>query len=149
MESVYGDRNHETRGERKDKLKDFIKRTIEKRRFLLSPLFLLERTQAILHEMNDIFENGELPSLPVFIDSPLATKVTEIYKKYAMDDFNEEVKAEIRGGDDAFDFPTPKIYRENGGFNRYRKNTKSQDYYCRLRNVSRRENCSTRKESFV
>ena len=59
--------------------------------------------------MNDIFENGELPSLPVFIDSPLATKVTEIYKKYAMDDFNEEVKAEIRGGDDAFDFPRLKF----------------------------------------
>ena len=109
MESVYGDRNHETRGERKDKLKDFIKRTIEKKAILIIPAFSLERTQAILHEMNDIFENGELPSLPVFIDSPLATKVTEIYKKYAMDDFNEEVKAEIRGGDDAFDFPRLKF----------------------------------------
>ena len=59
--------------------------------------------------MNDIFENGELPSLPVFIDSPLAVKVTEVYKKYAMDDFNEEVKAEIKAGDDVFNFPRLKF----------------------------------------
>lgn len=109
MESVYGNRNHETRSERKIKLKDFIKRTIEKKAILIIPAFSLERTQAILHEMNDIFENGDADNLPVFIDSPLASKVTEIYKKYATDDFNDEVKAEIRAGDDVFDFPRLKF----------------------------------------
>lgn len=109
MESVYGNRNHETRGERKNKLKDFIKRTIEEKAILIIPAFSLERTQAILHEMNDIFENGDVANLPVFIDSPLASKVTEVYKKYADADFNDTVKAEMATGDDVFNFPRLKF----------------------------------------
>ena len=100
--------------------------------------------------MNDIFENGELPSLPVFIDSPLAVKVTEVYKKYAMDDFNESiVKAEIKAGDDVFNFPRLKFTVRGGGLQLVSEERRAENYYCRLRNVSRRENCSTRKESFV
>src|SRR3989344_5468365 len=109
MESVYGDRNHESREERKGKLKDTIKKTLEKKATLIIPAFSLERTQAILHEMNDIFENGDVANLPVFIDSPLAFKVTEVYKKYADDDFNAAVKAEMAAGDDVFDFPRLKF----------------------------------------
>lgn len=109
MESVYGDRNHESREERKEKLKDFIRKTLEKKATLIIPAFSLERTQAILHEMNDIFENGDVASLPVFIDSPLAAKVTEVYRKYALDDFNETVKDEIKAGDDVFNFPRLKF----------------------------------------
>ena len=109
MESVYGDRNHESREERKGKLKDSIKKTLEKKATLIIPAFSLERTQAILHEMNDIFENGDVANLPVFIDSPLASKVTEVYKKYAHDDFNDIVKAEMAAGDDVFDFPRLKF----------------------------------------
>lgn len=109
MESVYGDRNHESKEERKEKLKDFIRKTLEKKATLIIPAFSLERTQAILHEMNDIFERDSAASVPVFIDSPLASKVTEVYKKYAMDDFNETVKTEIKAGDDVFNFPRLKF----------------------------------------
>lgn len=109
MESVYGDRNHESKEERKEKLKYLIQKTLEKKAILIIPAFSLERTQAILHEMNDIFENGGVASLPVFIDSPLASKVTEVYKKYAMADFNETVKDEIKAGDDVFNFPRLKF----------------------------------------
>lgn len=109
MESVYGDRNHETKKERKEMLKNFIQMTLERKATLIIPAFSLERTQAILHEMNDIFENGDVASLPVFIDSPLASKVTEVYKKYANDDFNEAVKAEMAEGDDVFNFPRLKF----------------------------------------
>lgn len=109
MESVYGDRNHEQKNERQDKLKNIIKKTLEKKATLIIPAFSLERTQAILHEMNDIFENGDVASLPVFIDSPLASKVTEVYKKYASSDFNDAVKSEMAAGDDIFDFPRLKF----------------------------------------
>lgn len=109
MESVYGDRNHESRGERKGKLKDIIKKTLEKKATLIIPAFSLERTQVILHEMNDIFENGDVASLPVFIDSPLASKVTEVYKRYATADFNDAIKAEMAAGDDVFNFPRLKF----------------------------------------
>ena len=109
MESVYGDRNHEQKDERRGKLKNIIKKTLEKKATLIIPAFSLERTQAILHEMNDIFENGDVANLPVFIDSPLASKVTEVYKKYADADFNDNVKAEMAAGDDVFDFPRLKF----------------------------------------
>lgn len=109
MESVYGDRNHEQKDERRGKLKNIIKKTLEKKATLIIPAFSLERTQAILHEMNDIFENGDVASLPVFIDSPLASKVTEVYKKYADADFNDTVKAEMAAGDDVFNFPRLKF----------------------------------------
>lgn len=105
MESVYGDRNHERKNERHDRLKNIIKNTLDKKATLIIPAFSLERTQAILHEMNDIFENDTIANLPVFIDSPLAFRVTEVYKKYAVNDFNDTVKNEIRAGDDVFDFP--------------------------------------------
>lgn len=109
MESVYGDRNHESREERKGKLKDVIKKTLDKKATLIIPAFSLERTQAILYEMNDIFENGDVASLPVFIDSPLASKVTEVYKKYSSLDFKDSVKSEIAEGDDVFNFPRLKF----------------------------------------
>lgn len=109
MESVYGDRNHESKEERKGKLKDFIRKTFEKKATLIIPAFSLERTQVILYEMNDIFENGDIPSLPVFIDSPLAFKVTEIYKKYSSADFKDSVRSEISKGDDVFNFPRLKF----------------------------------------
>ena len=87
--------------------------------------------------------------MPVFIDSPLATKVTEIYKKYAMDDFNEELKAEIRGGDGSFDFPRLKFtvrMEDSIGI----ENFKFEIIIAGSGNVLRQENCSTRKkESFV
>lgn len=109
MESVYGDRNHEQKDKRQDRLKNIIKNTLDKKAVLIIPAFSLERTQAILHEMNDIFENGDVANLPVFIDSPLASKVTEVYKKYAIADFNDTVKTKINAGDDVFDFPRLKF----------------------------------------
>lgn len=104
MESVYGDRNHESREERREKLKIAIKTGIEKGGNIIIPTFSIERTQVILYELNNMIEDGEISRVPVYLDSPLAIKVTEIYKKYA-DDFKKEVKEEIKNGDNIFDFP--------------------------------------------
>lgn len=104
MESVYGDRNHEGRDERIDKLEKIINDTIAKNGALVIPAFSLERTQMILYEINNLIEEKKIREIPVFVDSPLATKVTEIYKRHS-DLFNNSVRAEIKGGDDIFDFP--------------------------------------------
>ncbi len=108
MESVYGDRNHESKDERKAKLKDAIEETIRTNSVLIIPAFSLERTQNILYEMNDFFENDGLKNIPVFVDSPLATKITNVYKKYS-GSLKESVRNEISGGDDVFDFPKLKF----------------------------------------
>lgn len=104
MESVYGDRNHESKEMREEKLKEIIKSTIQKGGTLVIPAFSLERTQVILYEINKLVENKQIPKVPVFMDSPLASKVTDIYKNSTLL-FNEKVQQEIRNGDDIFDFP--------------------------------------------
>ena len=108
MESVYGDRNHESVEERKRKFVNIVKGTIEKGGTSVIPAFSLERTQTILYELDNLIEGGEIKSVPVFLDSPLAIKVTEIYEKVASSYYNSEVKKELAGGDDIFDFPRLK-----------------------------------------
>ena len=107
MESVYGDRNHEGKPERKEKLKETINKVIARKGTLLIPVFSLEKTQVLLHEMNDLIEGGEVPSVPVFFDSPLGIRLTEVYAKQ-FQNFNEKVQERIKGGDDIFDFPKLK-----------------------------------------
>ena len=107
MESVYGDKNHEPKDERREKLKKIIKETIEDKKLLIIPAFSVERTQILLYEMNGFFENHELSQIPVFLDSPLAIKITKIYQKYS-DYLNKTVQKEIKEGDDVFNFPRLK-----------------------------------------
>ena len=108
MESVYGDRNHESKNERRSKLKAVIEETIQTKATLIIPAFSLERTQNILYEMNDFFETGGVKNIPVFVDSPLATKITKVYKKYS-NSLKESVRNQISSGDDIFDFPKLKF----------------------------------------
>jgi metallo-beta-lactamase family protein len=108
MESVYGDRNHESKSERREKLKRAILGGIKRDGAIIIPAFSIERTQVLLYELNNMIEDGEIPKVPVFLDSPLAEKVTDIYKKYKAD-FKESIRKEIKEGDDIFDFPGLKI----------------------------------------
>lgn len=108
MESVYGDRNHEGKETRREKLKEIIKKVIKKKGTLLIPTFSVEKTQIILFELNSLIESGEVESIPVFLDSPLAIKATEVYKRYPQY-FNKESKDTINSGDDIFNFPKLKL----------------------------------------
>ena len=104
MESVYGDRSHEEVKERTDLLRMYIEDTIHKGGTLIIPAFSLERTQGMLFEINNLFENEGLQPIPVFLDSPLAISVTEIYRGYTSY-LKEDVQTQIREGDDIFNFP--------------------------------------------
>ena len=104
MESVYGDRNHEEREERVNKLKEAILETIAKKGTLLIPSFALERTQLVLFILNELIESGEVPRIPVFLDSPLAIDVTQVFKKYPHL-FNQRVQDMLRSDPDVFSFP--------------------------------------------
>ncbi|MEZ4200255.1 MAG: MBL fold metallo-hydrolase [Candidatus Paceibacterota bacterium] len=104
MESVYGDRVHEQVKERTELLKGYIEDTQRKQGTLIIPAFSLERTQAMLLEINNLVESGEIDPIPTFLDSPLAIKVTEIYRSYPQY-LREEVRQQIKDGDDIFDFP--------------------------------------------
>lgn len=104
IESTYGDREHEPTAERSDKLKAFIKKIINRGGTLLIPAFALERTQQLLLELNDLVEHKEIPPIPVYLDSPLAIKLTTVYQKYK-ESFRPEIREQIANGDDIFNFP--------------------------------------------
>lgn len=108
MESVYGDRNHEDRKDRLHKLQTAIEDTIERNGILLIPSFSLEKTQEVLYEMNKLFEDGVVRSIPVYLDSPLATKLLPIYKKY-IKDYNKEATDRRLHGDDILNFKSLHI----------------------------------------
>lgn len=103
IESTYGDRNHELKEHRKDILENVIEDTITKGGTLMIPAFALERTQELLYELNELVENSRIPNVPVFVDSPLAIKSLEIYKKYP-EYYNKEATYLIESGDDLFKF---------------------------------------------
>jgi metallo-beta-lactamase family protein len=103
MESVYGNRTHEEVKERTELLEHYIKDTQSRGSTLIIPAFSLERTQGMLLEINNLVESGRIKPLPVFLDSPLAIEVTEVYRKYT-EYLKKEVQEQIKGGDDIFDF---------------------------------------------
>lgn len=103
MESVYGDRTHEGRDVRAHRLEDVIEDTVKMRGTLMIPAFSVEKTQELLFEMNEMVEHGRIPSVPIYLDSPLAIKVTRVYGRFK-NYFNKEVRDIIASGDDIFTF---------------------------------------------
>lgn len=104
VESAYGDRIHENRSRRKEILEDVIEETVKDGGTIIVPTFSLERTQELLYELNELFIHGNIPKVPVFLDSPLAIKLTSVYRKY-VEFFNEKVRDEIASGERIFNFP--------------------------------------------
>lgn len=103
IESVYGDRNHESKEDRDEKFEKVVRDAIGRGGALLIPAFSLERTQVLLYKLNNLFEEKKLPSVPVFLDSPLAIRLTAIYERVSSL-FSQEARAEIESGDDIFEF---------------------------------------------
>ncbi len=107
MESVYGDRVHEPIAESVDMLRSVVEDTRRSGGVLLIPAFSLERTQIILSNLDQMFSKGGKP-MPVFLDSPLAAKVTAVYEQYP-EFLREDIRARMQKGDDPFSFPTLRV----------------------------------------
>jgi metallo-beta-lactamase family protein len=105
MESVYGDRLHPPAAERIATLRDTLKRAIERGGTILIPAFSLERTQLMLYELSNFFADSSLPKIPVFLDSPLAIKVTAVYEKWGPTYFKPETEDEMKREGSIFEFP--------------------------------------------
>jgi metallo-beta-lactamase family protein len=104
LESTYGDRNHEPAATCQEVVENAIEDTVARCGVLMIPSFAMERTQQLLYHLNNLAENHRIPRLPIFIDSPLAIKITEVYKKYPQY-YNKEAIFNIDSGDDIFKFP--------------------------------------------
>jgi len=82
MESTYGDRRHEPPSAAKEALRSCAAATFERGGKLLVPSFALGRTQEVVYRLNQLWEAGELPEMDVFVDSPLAIDVTEVFARH-------------------------------------------------------------------
>ena len=115
VESTYGNRHHTLKKE-KDKLERFItiiSDTIAKGGNVVIPSFAVGRTQEIIYDLNkymDVFGDvvDKILNVPVYVDSPLATSATQIFREN-LDCFDEEAKEYIANGDNPLDFPTLKF----------------------------------------
>ncbi len=107
MDSVYGDRNHESKDEREAHFEGIVKQAIAQKGVLVIPCFSLERTQDVLYELNELVEGKKIPSVPIFLDSPLAIRLTAIYE-HINGLYKDSVERDIKGGDDIFNFPKLK-----------------------------------------
>ena len=104
MESVYGDRNHEDRKDRQKFLAEAIQDNYKRKGTLVIPTFSLERSQELLFELDGMVTNDRIPVMPIFFDSPLAIRLTEVFKQYRSY-FNEAAQKMISPGKYLFDFP--------------------------------------------
>ncbi len=113
MESTYGGRYHESPVDRRSKLRTVIKQTLEQKGVLLIPAFALERTQELLYELSGLSDDGLLPHVPVFLDSPMAIAATEVYES-SIRYFNHEAQVASKIGNSIFSFPGLKITESVG-----------------------------------
>jgi metallo-beta-lactamase family protein len=103
-ESTYGGRTHEPISETREHLGEIVRETSARGGKLIIPSFALERSQEVLYDLHILFHEKKIPSIPVFVDSPLATKFTKIFAK------NKEVFDEhaqeyfLNNGKDPFSF---------------------------------------------
>ncbi len=126
MESVYGDRLHPDTAGRVGRLRDTLARAIARGGTILMPAFSMERTQLMLYEISNFIDAREIPSIPVFLDSPLAIRVTDVYRRYGPEYFKPETQDEIKREGDIFDFPFLKktLSREESNAIRHTPNPK-------------------------
>ncbi|WP_372793989.1 MBL fold metallo-hydrolase RNA specificity domain-containing protein [Pontiella sp.] len=110
IESTYGDRVHGEVADIPGELERVINETVEAGGNIIIPSFALERTQELLYHLNGLVNEERIPLLPVFVDSPMAIKITDVFKKH-QDLYDEETMAQIRAGDKPCDFPRLEMTR--------------------------------------
>ena len=112
MEATYGDRVHDDIAQRTEELINIILKTTKRGGSVIIPSFAVGRTQELIYELNKYYDShldkigtreNELKKIPVYIDSPLATKATEIFKRNA-NVFDSEARNYIMSGDNPLEF---------------------------------------------
>ncbi|MES2007233.1 MAG: MBL fold metallo-hydrolase [Patescibacteria group bacterium] len=104
MESVYGDRDRKNDEGHVEQLRAAIENVSNTKGTLLIPAFSTERTQDIIFEIRGLMTEHKVPSMPVYIDSPLAEKITEAYISYPQY-FSAEMQKRVENGEKIFSFP--------------------------------------------
>jgi metallo-beta-lactamase family protein len=110
IESTYGDRTHEEHEsiDIQKQLRDCINKTVSAGGNIIVPSFALERSQEMLYHLNELFLRKEIPPVIVFLDSPMAIRITEVFKHHA-ELFDKEMMQRLRQGNSFFNFENLRI----------------------------------------
>ena len=111
MESTYGDRLHKDLETVKGKLADAVRRAASRGGKIIAPAFAVGRTQQLVLLLHELIEEKQIPSIPIFVDSPLAVDVTEVFRRHVYL-FDEETSRFLRNGEDPFGFRLLRYVRE-------------------------------------
>jgi metallo-beta-lactamase family protein len=104
MESTYGDKGHRSPEMAYQELREITKKTIERGGKIIIPAFAVGRTQELAVYLHQMIQNGEIPSVPIFVDSPLAINASQIFNEHP-ECMDAETLADIRTrGHAALDF---------------------------------------------
>ncbi|TAL06798.1 MAG: MBL fold metallo-hydrolase [Chloroflexota bacterium] len=104
IESTYGGREHEPAAEALRTLAEAVREVDRSAGVLLIPSFAIGRTQEIVWELDRLIDAGQIPLLPLYLDSPMASKASAIYRSHP-DLYDDETAALLRSGDTPLDYP--------------------------------------------
>ncbi|MBN2538395.1 MBL fold metallo-hydrolase, partial [candidate division WOR-3 bacterium] len=104
MEATYGNRSHGDYEQVDTRLAEIVNRVVARGGRIVIPAFAVERSQEIVYTLNRLRQDGRIPALPVFVDSPLASKVTEVFRQNPQY-YDEEAQELLNGHKQLFDFP--------------------------------------------
>jgi metallo-beta-lactamase family protein len=82
MESTYGDKSHADPTAAFDEFREVVKRTVNRGGKLIIPAFAVGRTQEIVYHLNTMMQNGDVPGIPVYVDSPLAVNASDVFRRH-------------------------------------------------------------------
>jgi len=102
LESTYGGRFHSPIEEAKTKLREAINETAQRKGKILIPSFTLERTQEVIYFLDELLKVRSIPPIPIYVDSPLATDITEVFQNH-LDYMDIKIRREIRRGNNPFE----------------------------------------------
>ncbi len=108
VESTYGGREHEPHEEAIRVLAETVRLVDESDGVLLMPSFAIGRTQEIVWELDRLIERGEIPMLPLYLDSPMASKASDVYRHHS-EYFDEETRILLRDDATPLDYPDQHI----------------------------------------
>jgi Cft2 family RNA processing exonuclease len=104
VESTYGGREHEPEDEAIRILSETVRLVHDAGGVLLVPSFAIGRTQEIVYQLDRLLEAGRIPEMPLFLDSPMASKASDIYRRHA-DYFDEDTRRLLESGNPPLDYP--------------------------------------------
>ncbi len=110
IESTYGDRIHRPIESIQDRLTDVVNSTCTKGGCVVVPSFAVERAQELLYRLHQLVSEKRIPRVPVFLDSPMAARVTEVFRRHP-ELFDDATRAFLVRGEHPCDFPGMRVCR--------------------------------------